>query len=312
MTSSPVPPACAPRHSPATAACSTTSRSHRRAAPCTCATPPRPPRPLHLPSHDWCATGRWMYKSAMRRGPKGFFRRPRGYIDHPQPGSVLPRGPAHVLGWCLFPGTSVARVEIRVNGGTPERARLAMERGDIQLLTKEPAAPLSGFEHKLDLSGLPPDTRHVEVAATAYGLDGRELRLEPVEFAVGPAQAPFEDDQAAAALRARSKRAVRPHPAASSSPASGKALRLLAFSHVLAHGGASLYLLELLRRLSRDHGFECEVVALSDGPLRERFESAGVPLHLTDGFPVMTLERYEGNVAELVAWSAAGRFDVAL
>src|SRR4051794_29211473 len=141
-----------------------------------------------------------MYKRQVPRGQKGFFRRPRGYIDHPQAHAELPRGPAHVLGWCLFPGTSVARVEIRVNGGQPERARLAMERGDIQRLTNEPAAPLSGFEHKLDLSGLPPDTRSVELAATAYGLDGRELRLEPVEFAVGPAQAPVEDDQAAAAL----------------------------------------------------------------------------------------------------------------
>jgi glycosyltransferase involved in cell wall biosynthesis len=81
---------------------------------------------------------------------------------------------------------------------------------------------------------------------------------------------------------------------------------------VLAHGGASLYLLELLRRLTEDHGFECELVGLADGPLRPLFEKAGVPVHLTDGFPVATLERYEGNVAELVAWAAAGQFDAVL
>jgi glycosyltransferase involved in cell wall biosynthesis len=254
-----------------------------------------------------------MYKSHVLRGKKGFRRRPRGYVDYPESGTVLPRGPVHVLGWCLFPGTAVARVEIRVNGGPPERARLAMERGDIQRLTDVPAAPLSGFEHKLDLSGLPPGARRVELTVTAYALDGRELEIEPVEFAVGPAQAPFEDDDgAAAALRARSKRALRPHPAASGSSPSGKPPRLLAFSHVLAHGGASLYLLELLRRLGRDHGFECELVALADGPLRPRFEDAGVPVHLTDGFPVSTLERYEGNVAELAAWAAAGHFDAVL
>jgi D-inositol-3-phosphate glycosyltransferase len=246
-----------------------------------------------------------MYKRPVRR--RGFLRRPRGYVDFPQPGAELPRGPVHVLGWCAFPGTSVARVEISVNGGPPERARPAMERGDIPALTLDPAAPLSGFEHKADLAQLPPETREVTLAATAYAMDGRELRLEPARFAVGLPEPGFEEESGAGAtLRARSMRALRPR-ADHDGP-----LRLLAFSHVLAHGGASLYLLELLRRLSRDHGFECELVALTDGPLRERFEQAGIPVHLSDGFPVTTLERYEGNVAELLAWSAAGSFDVAL
>jgi glycosyltransferase involved in cell wall biosynthesis len=256
-----------------------------------------------------------MYKGHVRRGPfGGLFRqgRPRGYIDFPQAGAELPRGPVHVLGWCVFPGTSVARVELSVNGGPPGHARLAMDRGDIPTLTKEQAAPLSGFEHKTDLSDLAPETREVTVEATAHAMDGRELRLEPVRFAIGPPQPAFEDDDGSATtLRARSKRPLRPHTAPAK-PLPGRPLRLLAFSHVLTHGGASLYLLELLRRLSRDHGFECEVVALSDGPLRDAFEDAGMPVHLTDGFPVTTLERYEGNVAELVAWGAAGRFDVAL
>jgi glycosyltransferase involved in cell wall biosynthesis len=217
-----------------------------------------------------------------------------------------------VLGWCLFPGSAVARVEIRVNGGPPERARLALERGDIQQLTNEPAAPLSGFEHKVDLSLLAPDTHRVRVEASAYDVDGRELRLDPVDCELGPERAPHEEDESAAILQARSKRPLRPRSAAAAKPHADRPLRLLAFSHVLAQGGASLYLLELLRRLTRDHGFDCEVVALSDGPLRPQFEAAGVPVHLTEGFPVATLERYEGNVAELVAWVAAGEFDAVL
>jgi hypothetical protein len=156
-----------------------------------------------------------------------------------------------------------------------------MERGDIQLLTKEPTAPLSGFEHKVDLSALPPDTRRIRVEATAYDVTGRELQIDPVEFEIGPPQARFEESGDAAILRARSKRPLRPHPAATAKPHRDRRVRLLAFSHVLAHGGASLYLLELLRRLTREHGFACEVVALADGPLRPRFERAGVPVHLT-------------------------------
>jgi glycosyltransferase involved in cell wall biosynthesis len=112
----------------------------------------------------------------------------------------------------------------------------------------------------------------------------------------------------AAELRARSLRPLRPHPAGPR----GKPLRLLAFNHMLSHGGASLYLLELLKRLTRDHGFECEVVTLADGPLKEHFEASGIPVHLTDSFPVTTLPRYEGSVAELVAWGAAGQFDAVL
>src|SRR4051812_22952259 len=309
--SSPDPRACAPRPSPATAACSTTSRSRTPAAPSTCATRPPPQRHRRSLSHGWCATGPRMYKGPVRRGPFGFSRRPRGYVDQPSPASELPRGPVHVLGWCLFPGTHVARVELSLNGGAPERARLAMERGDIPALSDDPAAPLSGFEHKVDLSSLPQSVRTVRVEATAHAMDGRELRLEPVEFALGPPEPAFEDHAAAAALRTRSKRPLRPRQAAIE-PLSGRPLRPLAFSHVLTHGGASLYLLELLRRLSRDHGFECELVALTDGPLRELFEASGIPVHLTDGFPVTSLERYEGNVAELVAWAAAGQFDVTL
>lgn len=252
-----------------------------------------------------------MYKGKVRRGPSGFFRRPRGYIDYPQVGAELPRAPVHVLGWCLFPGTSVARVEVSVNGGPAERARVAMERSDIPALTKEAAASLSGFEHKADLSGLPGDTRSVTVEATARGMDGRVLRLDPVEFPIGPAAPAYreEDDGGRAAeLRARSMRPLRPRAAATPD----RPPRLLAFAHVLTHGGASLYLVELLERLTRDHGFQCEVATLTDGPLRERLERAGIPVHITDAFPVTKLERYEGNVAELVAWAAAGQFDVVL
>ena len=67
-----------------------------------------------------------MYKGrvrprASRAGPRrGFFRRPRGFIDDPRRGSARVRGPLYVRGWALFPGSTVARVEVRLRGGPPQ------------------------------------------------------------------------------------------------------------------------------------------------------------------------------------------------
>jgi D-inositol-3-phosphate glycosyltransferase len=241
--------------------------------------------------------------------PRRFFRRPRGFIDLPAPGSELPRGPVHLTGWCLFPGSTVADVEVRVNGGAPQRARLAVERSDIAALTTHPDAPIAAFEHKCDLTGLPSDLTTVRLEATAHSIDGGELRLPPVECALGAAAAPFTDvDGRAAELRDRS---MRPLQHGARIKATGPT-RLLAFTHMLVHGGGSLYLLELLRRLKERSGFDCEVVTLADGPLGREFEEIGIPVHVTDGYPVTSLDRYEGSMAELVAWSAPGGYDVVL
>jgi glycosyltransferase involved in cell wall biosynthesis len=238
--------------------------------------------------------------------PRGFFRRPRGFIDWPRPDSTVPRAPVHVVGWCQFPGTSVARVEVQVNDGPPERARLAMERPDIALVSDHPEAPISGFEHKADLTLLPPEATSATFQATAHSVDGRTLQLEPVEFALAPPEPDFTEPASAAGLRERALRPLRlPRPTQSG-------VRLLACAHMLVHGGGSLYLLELLRRLTEDSSFQCEVVALADGPLRSELDDLGIPVHVTDGFPVTSIERYEGHMAELVAWAAAGGFNAVL
>jgi glycosyltransferase involved in cell wall biosynthesis len=83
---------------------------------------------------------------------------------------------------------------------------------------------------------------------------------------------------------------------------------VLGFTHMLVHGGAPLWQFDVLSRLASTSGFSCEVVSLQDGPLRDEFERSGVPVHLTDQFPIGSIERYEGHMAELSAW-AAGRFD---
>jgi D-inositol-3-phosphate glycosyltransferase len=180
-----------------------------------------------------------------------------------------------------------------------------MERSEIQLWTDHPDAPICAFEHKFDLTGLPAGSRNVTIEAVAHAMDGRRLGLEPVAFTVGPPQPPSGDGGAeAAGLRARSSRPASPNGASG-----GDDIRLLAFTHMLTYGGGSLYLFELLRRLIREPGFHCEVVALADGPLRAELEEIGIPVHVTDGFPVTSVARYEGHLAELLAWSATRGFN---
>jgi D-inositol-3-phosphate glycosyltransferase len=243
-----------------------------------------------------------------RPSPRRFFREPRGYLDWPLPGSEVERGPVNVLGWALFPGTSVARVEVSIAGGPPERARIALDRADLGGQTDHPDAPICAFEHKPDLSALAHDVRSVTIEVVAHALDGRRLALAPREFALVDPEPPFHDAGGRAEqLRRRSVEAISP----GREPPS-QAVRLLAFTHTLGFTGGSLYLYELLLRLARTPGFECRVVTAQDGPLRELFERAGMPVHVTDGNSVTSIERYEGNIEALAAWAASRGFNVAI
>jgi D-inositol-3-phosphate glycosyltransferase len=237
--------------------------------------------------------------------PPEFFDTPRGYIDFPTPGSEVERGPVQLLGWCLVPGAAVERVEVRVDFGPPQRARLGMPRPDLSAVSDDPRAPLAGFEYVADLSATTAETEMAVVSAVVLCSDGRRVDVDPVSFKLAPA-APVAEERHAAELRARSMRHLAQTRA---DPDAG--VRLLVFTHQLVHGGASLYLYELLRRFTAGYGFECSVVALEDGPLRPELEAIGIPVHLTDGFPVRQADRYECALAELLAWAAPQGFNVA-
>jgi glycosyltransferase involved in cell wall biosynthesis len=231
---------------------------------------------------------------------RAFFRRPRGYIDEPVADGESDRAPLLIRGWCLFPGSTTARVELRVGDAPPELARLAVERQDVAALTDHPCAPICGFEHTVDLGALPDATTRVDVEAIARSLDGRSLRLEPVTTEVAP-QAPYAAEPAGDTTppRRRAPRPVRP-------------LRLLAYTHSLAQDGGSLYLVELVRRWVEAERFSCSVVTLADGPLRTELEELGVLVHVTDAGATTSPARYEGHLAELTAWAAPREFDAAL
>jgi D-inositol-3-phosphate glycosyltransferase len=184
-----------------------------------------------------------------------------------------------------------------------------VERQDVAAHSSHPAAPICGFEHRADLGELPDNARTVHIEAVARSIDGQTLRLPPVELEVGAPPPGFSDrDATAAQLRQRSTRPLR----TSVAPSSGVGLRLMAFSHELVRGGGSLYLVEMLRRLVESREVSCEVVTLSDGPLREELEELGIPVHFTDPRPITSVERYEGHLAELVAWAAPVGFDAVL
>jgi glycosyltransferase involved in cell wall biosynthesis len=242
-----------------------------------------------------------------RQSPEeDWFAEPRAYVDVPAAGDTREPGFVQVFGWCMFPGSIVARVDVEVGDAPPRPARIAMPRADVPELTDRPTAPISGFELMADLTGAEPGTE-VTITAVAHGLDGREVAADPVAFTV--AEPVHEDDGSAERATTLRERAEAQAPARLRARDEG--LRLVAFSHQLPYGGASLYMVEVLRRFARKPGFSCTVVTLQDGPLRDELEDMGIRVHVTDGFPVTSPDRYEGNQAELLAWASAQQFDVA-
>jgi D-inositol-3-phosphate glycosyltransferase len=203
-----------------------------------------------------------------------------------------------IRGWCLFPGSTTARVEVRVGDGPAQPARLAIERQDVAEHTGHPSAPICGFEHIFDLGELPHRPASLQVDAVAHSVDGRTLRLEPVEVVL---------EKAAPLLDRPERGPIEPRAAARS----GSRLRVLAYTHSLAHDGGSLYLVELVRRWAESGRFSCSVVTLADGPLRSELEELGVPVHVTDAGPTRSAARYEGHLAEMAAWASPQAFDVA-
>lgn len=235
---------------------------------------------------------------------------PLGVIDGATPPDEVP---TTLWGWAMGPIGRVARVEIELNGRPCGRARIGLARPDVARALGIEDAHTSGFEFAVLPSHLHDedfaDGRiRLEVTATVHGYDGEQCRLEPLvlDLALPDRTDPLEEMRAVE-LRERVARAVRPLPRVAP-----RADNLLVFSHNLGLGGAQLYLVELLERLGRGEGFTATVVALGDGPLRERLELGGIPVHVTGEIALHSAELYEARVAELAVWAAQGEFDVAL
>src|SRR5690606_10896283 len=63
-------------------------------------------------------------------------------------------------------------------------------------------------------------------------------------------------------------------------------LRLLLLTHNLNLEGAPLFLLEYATYMAKDAGFQLEILASQDGPLRPAYEALGAHLTLIDSAPL--------------------------
>ncbi len=163
---------------------------------------------------------------------------PRGQVDTPSQDEVTPRAPVKMLGWCLFPESSVARVDVVVDAGPATSARLGIERPDVGALSPHPCAPVCGFELVLDLGSVPVEKPTVTVETVAHAMDGRSVRLASVTLTLGAVPVADEGRSGRAALlRARSTPIVPP----GAEPGADRPLKVLVFSHeLLADGRAAL------------------------------------------------------------------------
>jgi D-inositol-3-phosphate glycosyltransferase len=219
---------------------------------------------------------------------------PRHSLDHPPAGFRVEAGVVVLSGWALFEGEPVSRVEAWFGDAYLGRARLGLPRPDVATVHPGPEAATCGFELR---AGVDPPTSDTEVQlrVVATSLSGEERLLGEVGVT----------------LAAKAKQSPRP-PRAVASAADGNALRLLAFSNVLTHGGAALHLYDLLTEARRQGRIEPTVVTAVDGPLRRDLEAAGVPVHLLGPLPLDDLDAYLDRGEEIVAWAAGKGFEAVL
>jgi D-inositol-3-phosphate glycosyltransferase len=214
--------------------------------------------------------------------------------------------PFLIHGWAVAPA-GVSTVEVAVDDRRIGRARLGMDHVELAERNPMPDAPVSRFEFKLLPSHLPRQAGPVRVGFTVTDMDGAQLELpEVVIQAAQPQDAIAASESRASVLHQRSQWSPTERDGRGD-----EAVNVLVFTHDLGYGGAQLYLLELLERLMQLQQLTVTVVTPSDGPLRARLESRGIRVHVTSGYPVSTVDLYEGKIAELLAWAAPQDFDIA-
>lgn len=79
----------------------------------------------------------------------------------------------------------------------------------------------------------------------------------------------------------------------------------LVFTHNLNFEGAPIFIFELTRYLAEQPGVKVRIVAPGDGPLRARFEAAGLPVEIWDTGPLMGTKTPEDFNASLKVLAAA-------
>lgn len=243
-------------------------------------------------------------RATNRSGPRDEFV---GSLDLPAAGDPVGPDFMRVAGWLLNPTAPTASVDIVVNGRHAGRARLGTERPGVADLFPVPHAPISGFEHLVDLAELPALTSPATIQVVARTIEGKEQVVLERTASVAPAhpRQPRSRMDGSVQGRLRALLAEVDHRTTTG-------LNLVVFTHQLGLGGAQLWLSELLVRWGAGATFPCTVVSLADGPLRGVLEDMGVTVHVTPVPPVEDATYHESRLVELSVLVAAGGHNVAL
>ena len=218
----------------------------------------------------------------------------------------------------MFPSESVSRVELTANGKPMGLARIGLPRPDVGALCGCADAPISGWDYEFGAHpGGVPASGPITLGGSVYGSAGGTFSLPNVSVHLADG---MRTPQLGAEVRPRAARAtvsegsrsgVASEPVRRHSPPSGNGLNILVFTHSLTYGGAQLYLVELIERLSK-RGLRFTVVSATDGPLRERFERAGAAVHVFPPPGSWEHRVYQARVAELAEWALPQAFDLVL
>jgi glycosyltransferase involved in cell wall biosynthesis len=220
---------------------------------------------------------------------------PMGHVD-PLP-SKLSRGSVLVKGWVLFPAAATDRVEVLLGGKPLGRARLGVARVDVSGHWRSPYAAVAGFEQIADLGEWDGPDGETSLTAVATSVTGQRFELAPQRVVVsGESPPPAE----------------LPPPTSVPATVPGPRPRVLVFTHQLGLGGAQLYLLDLLREMTRSGHASFVVISPLDGPVREDLEALGIPVHVSSPVPFDDLGSHLGRVEELAGWADGRDFDAVL
>jgi glycosyltransferase involved in cell wall biosynthesis len=217
-----------------------------------------------------------------------------GHLDEPLPGAAFERGAFTVSGWAVFPSGPTARVEVWLGEELLGLAHLGIPRPDVRDLSGDARAIISGFSLTRDLTAWREPDGEAVVRAIAVSVDGERLDLGPSPLTIVPASAPA------------------PRPAAHPPRTERKGRRVLVCTHQLCLGGASRYLLELLRELLRIESIDPVILSPIGGPLQPELEALGIPVHVSGPAPLDDVDSYEARVEEVLAWAAPHNFEAAL
>ena len=167
---------------------------------------------------------------------------PTGRLDYPPTGTEF-EGAVVLSGWVAFESGPTARVEAWLGDAPLGRARLALPRADVTGVSTAPDAAVAGFELRAGRDALPALRGEATLRVVATSIAGERCELEPV---------PVVLTESPAAERAL---VIPPRFLAAPGKRTG-GRRVLVFTNVLRHGGASLYLLDLLREGRRQGRIE--------------------------------------------------------